>query len=111
MQIQKCHHGVDTTILWFGETTGMSWEKWCDILVRMVDTLCESELYDVPNTNYRYDPAVFVTRGILCLYQKNSFTIFSDIPNQIIIKFQDLRPRNAEVLVQSLSEEWIGIDG
>lgn len=109
MRIENCHHGVDKTVIRFGGAADGSCAEWGAVLVEMVDALCHAADFEVPDTGYRGRIGPFATDGVECRYRRQSFAIWSDEPNQIVIEFRGLRPRKAEMLVQALGEAWAGV--
>ena len=86
-------------------------DAWYEMVVSLIEGLkCTSE-FRIHDNGYGKFPGVLVTEGVKGVYTGHAFSIWSDIPGEIVLKHPAV-PRSAvEPLCRRVKECWLSISG
>ena len=80
--------------------------EWHQRLLLLLERMRESDEFSVLDNGYRRYPGLLVTDGVKSSFSGQSFSVWSDVPGEIILVHPGMRASIAEQLCNKLSELW-----
>jgi hypothetical protein len=80
--------------------------EWHQRLCLLLERMEGAEEFSVVDNGYKRYPGVLVTEGVKSSFSGQSFSVWSDVPGEIILVHPGMRASIAEQLCNKLSELW-----
>lgn len=81
------HYGSDNFILTYDAMKHQTLNRWYQILIQLVDRLAGHQEFELTGSDYQHSPELFVTDGVEGYFKGEAFSIWSDQPGEIIVKY------------------------
>jgi len=85
----------------------MPLDPWYRRMVSLVQSMEGSREFEIQDNGYRTDPGVFVTEGVSGSFKGHSFSIWSDVPGEIILRHSKGSRSMVEPLWHKVKECWL----
>lgn len=100
--------GGDTTFLRCTTAPG-GFREWYAALARLVTELVATPGVEIVDNGFRSHPDVFTSDGVSGEYHGKAFSLWSDLPGELILKHGDLRAGQVESLCILVGQLWGGL--
>jgi hypothetical protein len=88
-----------------------TFEIWYETVVSLIESMERTMQFRIHDNGYRKFHGVFVSEGVKGTYNGHDFSIWSDIPGEIILRHPEV-PRSAvELLCSRVKECWLSLSG
>jgi hypothetical protein len=97
--------GGDRTVLHV-EGSDRSMEDWYELMLKFIQRISDSDVFEVKDNGYQRVPGVLVTDGIDIQYQFAWFSIWSDEPGEIVLVHDNLSNKKSIRACRELERIW-----
>ena len=99
-------HALDGSTLAKCSGGDMSMEQWYALVVSFIDALQANEDIRIKDNGYHRVPGVLVTDGVTGFFRDRQFSIWSDIPGELILKHQGMGKTMLAELREGFAVSW-----
>ena len=85
-------------------------DKWYQQMNLLLERMAGSGEFSVLDNGYKRYPGVFVTEGVKGSFSGGSFSVWSDVPGEIILMHAGVRASAVEDLCNKLSDLWMAAE-
>lgn len=98
------HCGSDNFVLSSDEMKDLSLDEWYLKPIRLLDSLSKYREFEFSVTKYQTSPGLFVTDGVEGFFKGKRFSIWSDEPGKIVVKYIG---KYVDTFIHSINEQWL----
>ena len=85
-------------------------DKWHQQITLLLERMAGSSEFSVSDNGYKRYPGVFVTEGVKGSFSAGSFSVWSDVPGEIILIHSGMRASAVEELCNKLADLWLAAE-